>query len=248
MGIAWSSDDRGVSGMTGTGQIHADNIFGTVAAATTAASCSGNSSTATTATTATNQSGGTVSATSIYTSGTLQIQYSNPTITFSDTDEMTAYLHCNSNLLYILRGGVNAGPGAWTQVNGQWPFYISLANNNAQFGGAVAAVGDISAYSDVRYKTNLVVIPDALNKVSALNGYTFNRTNHDDKVTRYVGVIAQEVLEVLPEAVSKTDDDHYKVAYGNMVALLIEAIKEERQKRESLEQRIEKLEKLLNVV
>lgn len=248
MGVAWSADDRAVSGMTGTGQIAADNVFGTVASATTAATCSGNSSTATTATTATNQSGGTVSASSIYTSGTLQIQYTNPTITFSDTDEMTAYLHCNSNLLYILRGGVNAGPGAWTQVNGQWPFYISLANNNAQFGGAVAAVGDISAYSDVRYKTNLVVIPDALNKVSALKGYTFNRTNHDDKVTRYVGVIAQEVLEVLPEAVSKTDDDHYKVAYGNMVALLIEAIKEERQKRESLEQRIEKLEKLLNVV
>ena len=45
--------------------------------------------------------------------------------------------------------------------------------------------------------------------------------------TRQTGVIAQEVLAVLPEAVIGTEEDHYSVAYGNMVGLLIEAIKEQ---------------------
>ena len=44
---------------------------------------------------------------------------------------------------------------------------------------------------------------------------------------RQTGVIAQEVLEVLPEAVTGSEEEHYSVAYGNMVGLLIEAIKEQ---------------------
>jgi len=73
-----------------------------------------------------------------------------------------------------------------------------------------------------------------LDKVCQLNGYTFDRTDvkydeltgEADKPVRQTGVIAQEVLEVLPEAVTGTEESHYSVAYGNMVGLLIEAIKE----------------------
>jgi hypothetical protein len=111
--------------------------------------------------------------------------------------------------------------------------------------GALTCTGDITAFSDIRHKTNLMRIENALDKVSALNGYTFNRTTEEDNEKKYVGVIAQEVLEVLPEAVHKNHDGIYSVAYGNLTALLIEALKEERQKREALEQRLERLEKLL---
>jgi len=57
-----------------------------------------------------------------------------------------------------------------------------------------------------------------------LNGYTFDRTDID--TPRQTGVIAQEVRAVLPEAVTETDDGTLTVAYGNMMGLMIEAIKE----------------------
>jgi len=99
--------------------------------------------------------------------------------------------------------------------------------------GNYTAVGDVTAYSDIRVKTNIERIPNALNKVCQISGYTFDRTDYlpdpDTGVvpdTRQSGVIAQEVLEVLPEVVTQMDDGKYAVAYGNMVGLLIEAIKE----------------------
>ena len=51
---------------------------------------------------------------------------------------------------------------------------------------------------------------------------------------RQTGLIAQEVLKVLPEAVSGSDEEHYSVAYGNLVGLLIEAIKEQQTQIETL--------------
>jgi hypothetical protein len=91
--------------------------------------------------------------------------------------------------------------------------------------GLIRASGDVVASSDIRLKENLVKIPDALAKVKALSGYTFNRTDDADK-KRCIGVVAQEVLAVVPEAVQGNDVAGYSVAYGNLTALLIEAIKE----------------------
>ena len=69
------------------------------------------------------------------------------------------------------------------------------------------------------------MIPDALEKVRSISGYTFDRTDMD--VPRQTGVVAQEVEKTLPEAVSKDPETgHLHVAYGNMVGLIIEAIKE----------------------
>ena len=86
------------------------------------------------------------------------------------------------------------------------------------------ATGNVTAYSDARIKTNITKIDNALDKVEQLNGYTFDRT--DIKGPRQTGVIAQEVLKVLPEAVIGSEDTTYAVAYGNMMGLMIEAIKE----------------------
>jgi hypothetical protein len=101
---------------------------------------------------------------------------------------------------------------------------IGAGTLNISASGGLINTGDITAYSDARIKTNLEIIPDALNKVCQLNGYTFDRT--DITVPRKSGVIAQEVLKVLPEVVTETESGMYSVAYGNMVGLLIEAIKE----------------------
>ena len=75
--------------------------------------------------------------------GFLVLRNDSPTIYFQDTDHNSAMLHCNSNLLYVLRGG-NDTTG-WTQVNGQWPFVFDLSNNNATCGGILEAITDVRA-------------------------------------------------------------------------------------------------------
>ena len=82
--------------------------------------------------------------------------------------------------------------------------------------------GNVSAFSDARLKTDLVQIPNALDKVSSLTGYTYTRT---DTGLRQTGLVAQELLKVLPEAVD-TSGEFLAVSYGNVVGLLVEAIKE----------------------
>lgn len=90
--------------------------------------------------------------------------------------------------------------------------------------GNFTATGDVTAFSDIRLKTNIKVIPDAVEKINQLRGVTFDRT--DVNLQDQTGVIAQEVEAVLPQAVHTICGDLKTVAYGNMVGLLIEAIKE----------------------
>jgi hypothetical protein len=90
--------------------------------------------------------------------------------------------------------------------------------------GHFTATGNVTAYSDIRVKKNIEIIPNALDKVCQLNGYTFDRNDCD--IPRQTGVIAQEVLEVLPEAIMADEEGNLSVAYGNIVGILIEAIKE----------------------
>lgn len=85
--------------------------------------------------------------------------------------------------------------------------------------GDLTASGEITAYSDVRLKSNIIQIDNALAKVANLRGVYFDKDNK-----RGLGVIAQEVEQVLPEVV--TQGEYKSVAYGNIVGVLIEAIKE----------------------
>ena len=90
--------------------------------------------------------------------------------------------------------------------------------------GDIYASGDLVAFSDERKKTNIETIPNALEKVLQLRGVTFDKIDGDDR--RHAGVIAQEVEKVLPEVVYTDKDGMKSVAYGNVIGLLIEAIKE----------------------
>jgi len=95
-------------------------------------------------------------------------------------------------------------------------------------GGDLFVGGDIAAYatSDKRLKDNITPIPNALNKVLLTSGNTFDWNDKSDKKGSDVGVIAQEILEVLPEAVTTRDNGYLAVRYEKLVPLLIEAIKE----------------------
>ena len=141
--------------------------------------------------------------------------------------------------------------GVYREANGRWYFYHNVGNNCLGIGasttsssyylyvsGAIYSTGNIVAYSDVRKKENIETINGALNKVNSLRGVYYNRKDDESK-TRQIGVIAQEVEKVLPEAVTYAEDvDEYGVSYGNMVGLLIEAIKEQQKQIEELQRAV----------
>ena len=149
--------------------------------------------------------------------------------TTSGLAEGTRLYFTNARARAAVTGGTGVTVNATTGV-------ISIGQavattSNVGF-NTVTATGDITAFgtvSDIRQKENIKPIENALDKVSKLGGYTFNYKY--DKDTPMTGVIAQELLEVLPEAVYETTDPNtgehiYAVRHGNIIGLLIEAIKE----------------------
>jgi hypothetical protein len=106
--------------------------------------------------------------------------------------------------------------------------------------GTIRATADVIAYSDKRVKENIETIENPLEKVKGLRGVSYNRIDIEDK-SKKIGVIAQEVLDVLPEVVDKDVKGKYSVAYGNMVGLLIESIKEQQKQIEYLKKEVKEL-------
>ena len=105
---------------------------------------------------------------------------------------------------------------------------VTLAGTVAS--GAITSSGDVTAFSDMRIKHDIETIEGALAKVSDMRGVYFKRNNGEAGT----GVIAQEVENILPEVVK--DGEYKSVAYGNMVGILIEAIKELKAEVEKLKE------------
>ena len=114
---------------------------------------------------------------------------------------------------------------------------VSITNGNLTVNGDGSFTGDVVAYSssDKRLKDNVKPIENALNKVIAIGGYEFDWNDNQDTYEGHdVGVIAQEVEEVLPEVVETRKDGYKAVKYEKMVPLLIEAIKDQQKQIEEL--------------
>jgi hypothetical protein len=198
------------------------------------------------------------------TGGDIGIRTGAPTIHFRDTDEMNAYLHNNSNLLYVLRAGADAASGAWTQINGQWPWYWNLSNNASNCGGTLSVVGDIySATSDERLKIIEGPITDAVAKVMQLEGFYY----YDNEIAKSLGVngdrrklglSAQKLQQTIPEVVvpapfdldektgeSKSGENYLTAQYERVVPLLVNAIKEHEHTIQAQQAQIDELKALV---
>ena len=112
------------------------------------------------------------------------------------------------------------------------------AEEGIKCGGSIVAGGDVTAYSDERLKENIELIPNALDKVEELRGVTFTRKSDGSEST---GLIAQDLQAVLPQAVDEDSTGMLSVAYGNVVGLLVEAIKEQNSKMAEMQKEIEEL-------
>ena len=95
--------------------------------------------------------------------------------------------------------------------------------------GAITSSGDVTAFSDMNLKTDIRPIDNPLSKVCDLRGVYFTKDGEAG-----TGVIAQEVENILPEVVK--DGEYKSVAYGNIVGILIEAIKELKAEVEKLKE------------
>jgi hypothetical protein len=102
--------------------------------------------------------------------------------------------------------------------------------------GGVTATGDVTAFSDERLKKNIKTLKNSLEKVNDLRGVEFERIDTGEKK---IGLIAQEVEEIVPEVV-KQGEEYKSISYGNLVALLVEAVKELTNEVNSLKQQINK--------
>jgi hypothetical protein len=195
----WSGLFGAVSGANLT-NLNANNLAsGTVPSArlsgTYNINVSGNAATATSATSATNLTGGTMACSSgSITSGA-------PTLWFYDTDQADFACHVNSNLWYVLNQG------------GSGIFYMDQSGNTT-------ANGNITAYSDERLKTNWRSVQDNfVPQLASIKSGVFERT--DIEATQ-VGVSAQSLQTLMPEAVQTDKDGMLTVNYG--AAALVAAI------------------------
>lgn len=102
--------------------------------------------------------------------------------------------------------------------------------------GNISAI-DYNSTSDERLKKDISKIENGLEVVQKLTGVDFE-WKHNGKKTS--GVIAQQVIEILPNSVSETDEGILKVNYSSIIAYLIESIKELNNKIELLEAKIDK--------
>jgi len=95
--------------------------------------------------------------------------------------------------------------------------------------GEIVATGDITAYysSDERLKDNITPLSNALDKINQIGGYEFDWNSDSSHSGHDVGVIAQEIEKVLPEVVVDRDTGYKAVRYDKIVALLINAVKEQ---------------------
>jgi hypothetical protein len=117
----------------------------------------------------------------------------------------------------------------------QFRWYAATTNIATLSGGGNLTVsGTVTANSDIKLKTNIETISDALNKVLKLRGVTYDRIDSGD---HQIGVIAQEIESVIPELVYESNGTK-SVAYSNMVGLLIEAIKEQQKQINDLKNKI----------
>lgn len=121
-----------------------------------------------------------------------------------------------------MRIDTNGNIGIGTSSPGSYRLSVS---------GEIYASSDITAYSDIRAKSNLEKIINPLDKILQINGYTYefntDNTPSQTKITeRYSGLVAQEVEKILPEVVHKSEDGKLSIAYGNMAGLFVESIKE----------------------
>lgn len=116
----------------------------------------------------------------------------------------------------------------------------AISGSSLLIQGTIKATGDVTAFhsSDARLKDNITPIKGALDKIKTIGGYEFDWNNQSEHTGHDVGVIAQEIEFILPELVVTRDNGYKAVRYEKIVALLIEALKEQQLQIDELKSKL----------
>lgn len=106
--------------------------------------------------------------------------------------------------------------------------------------------GEFVNVSDRRIKTNIHTLTNSLHKVNQLRGVEYNRVDVPDKNKKYIGLIAQEVKDIIPELVVKDNNDMQAINYTQMIGLLVESIKDLTKQNKILSDKINNIEQKLS--
>ena len=145
--------------------------------------------------------------------------------------------NAGNNRIITSSGGTSANSETNLTFNGSTLAVTGsqTVSSNLTVSGAISCAGNITAFtSDIRLKTEIQPIENAVAKLLKLNGFTYEHNElaeslgYERNGERFSGVSAQDVKEVLPEAVkpAPANADYMTVQYEKLVPLLIEAIKE----------------------
>lgn len=140
---------------------------------------------------------------------------------FIKIGDETITTRAESNMTVQIAGRCLIGYSNFTVSNISSNYF---SNNALVVVGKMYVTNDVAQDSDIAYKYNIRPIEDPLGKINKINGYTFNRNDTDDN-NRYSGLIAQEVLKVMPEVITVKPDGKYRIIYTNLAGLFVETIK-----------------------
>ena len=115
------------------------------------------------------------SSKTLRTTGTVVLNYDNPTVYLQDTNHNSSMMHCNSSIFYILRGGNNTT--SWTTVGGRWPLEINLTNNFATFGSHIRSYGTVYC-NDLEVDGGIGHFDDGLRISGTEYSYDYNRYDY----------------------------------------------------------------------
>jgi hypothetical protein len=117
---------------------------------------------------------------------------------------------------------------------------VTTIGGSTTISGSLNVTGDVIAYhsSDERLKENITPIANAIDKVNQIGGYEFDWNNDSSHSGHDIGVIAQEIEKVLPELVVNRDNGYKAVRYEKIVALLIQAVKEQQSQIDELKSKL----------
>ena len=154
-----------------------------------------------------------------------------------------------SGKLYIDNDGLSIEPLVYGEFSNTDPYFninaYTEVTDSMSVGGNMDVTGDITQTSDRKFKTNIVDYENALMDVTRLRGVNFYWIETDAKIfnteERQIGLIAQEVEEVIPELVKTDREGNKTVNYSKLTVVLLEALKEQQKMIETLQYEVEKL-------
>ena len=141
-----------------------------------------------------------------------QIEYNDNIISFTSSE--------NKEVLTVTNNCIGIA-----KISPQQEYKLHVGGS-VRMEGDIRADGNLITASDKRFKTDICKIENALEKITKLTGVTYNNILSTENKNRQCGLIAQEVKEVLPEVVNTDSEGYLSLAYGNMIGLIIEGMKE----------------------